>query len=193
MEGNMLSHTKRLFQLSLIPFFTALLFLGTMGANSALADGLPINVVIKEKCHNDTDKPTKRIIKSGGSFQYTKNAGNLSSKNGLGHSPFPLWDSSLLEITEFEIISGDPEILFNTNNSPGDAGIALTKNLKTGTFQTIVNSAMPGNPVGNRFMALSGKLVVGEFGQPLKVVGKITGYDGTRNCTYVGKFKGKAP
>jgi hypothetical protein len=42
-------------------------------------------------------------------------------------------------------------------------------------------------------MALSGKIVVDKDGAAKKIVGKITGYDGKNDCTYIGKFKGKRP
>jgi len=185
----MITYNKRGFQLSLITIFTTLLFLGTVGINTALAtDQFIIKVAIKEVCFDGPGKPFKRTIKSGGIFAYTPNSGNLGG--GATTSPFPLWDSVLLQITNFEL-DNSLENFFNSNDTPGNAGIALSKNLRKGTFHTFLDSSVSGGPVGTRFMALSGKLVVDKDGEGQKVFAKITGYDGTRDCTYNGKFKGK--
>lgn len=185
----MIPYNKRGFQLSLFTVFITLLFMGTVGVNTALAaDFFAIKVVIKEECFIGPGKPVKRTIKSEGQFAYAENVNNLKGKNGVLLSPFPFWDDVRLTINNFEP-NGNTEILFATNNTSGDAGIALSKNLLTGTFQTIMDSG--NGVVGNRFMAISGKLVVDKDGEGQKVVAKITGYDGTRECTYNGKFKGK--
>jgi hypothetical protein len=190
----MFTHTKRLIQLSLVTLFTTLLFLGMAGVSSAVlinSDNYNnVKVVIKEECHNGTDKPTRRTIKSAASFHYFPTSTNMAGKNGVNISPFPLWDSSVLRIYDFEI-NGNEEYFYSTHTTVGNAGIALTKNLKTGTFRTVMDSLQDAN-VGGRLIALSGKLKIDENGNGQKIVGKITGYDASNNCTYDGKFKGTA-
>jgi hypothetical protein len=76
-----------------------------------------IKVIIKEECHAGPDKPTKRIIKSEGAFQYISNKDNLPGKSGSGLTPFPKWDSVRLTISNFEIITGNPDEFYHTNTN----------------------------------------------------------------------------
>jgi hypothetical protein len=190
----MFTRTKRLFQLSLITVFAAVLFLGTAGVNTALADHttLDIKVVIKEECHNGTDKPTKRTIKSAGTLQIDPTNTNLQSTNACGNAcdtPYPSWDSITITIADFDGVAISET--FSNTGASGEAGVALTKNLKSGKFQTTVDN-VAGATVGDRVLSLSGSVVSDKkLGDLLKMVGKINGTDNTLKCTYVGKLKGK--
>lgn len=198
----MLTHTKRIFQLSLVTLFTILLFLGTAGVNTALAgtfDTLVGTLVIKEECDKGPDKPDKRTIKSTFRLVITKHSGNRQGTDLCGvncRSPYPSWSDLTFTIDNFES-NGDPKLFYGLTWSgsslPGKAGTALTKNLKSGTFQAYGDS-LAGPDIGNHQMTLSGKLVTDKkTGVTQKMVGKINGHDHTANCTYVGKFKGKKP
>jgi hypothetical protein len=194
----MFTRTKKLFQLSFITLVAAILFLGTMGVNTALADHdtFDMKFNIKVECHNGTDKPTKSKIKSTGTFRYDPNNTNLKGTGG-GNSPFPNWNTvDIFIIDDFDGV-GVPEsfqsIVEEGLSGVGLAGTALTKNGKKGTFQTFVDNDL-GTGIGSRVLSLSGKIVADkENGDGLKVVGKIYGHDTANDCIYVGKFKGKRP
>ncbi|MDH3256012.1 MAG: hypothetical protein OEM27_00170 [Nitrospinota bacterium] len=183
----MLNYPTKLFQLSLITIFTTLLFLGTAGVNIALAPPVPNSVdslegktVIKETCFKGPDKPVVRKIKSDFFMQIDKSAlRNQMSKNG-GLTPFPSWTQVIFDIFDFD---GQG----NLGGFDGTDGVALSKNLKKGTFQVFVNN---GNPI---FLSLSGVLVVDKNGNSTKIVGKINGSDTTNDCIYQGSFNGKRP
>ena len=98
----MLTQTKRLFQLSLITVFASMLVLGAAATASADHDDLDIKVTIKEECHNGTDKPIKRTIKSTGSMPVRPVGGNLVGKNGgTNLSPFPGFTVDFFIIDDF--------------------------------------------------------------------------------------------
>lgn len=186
----MLTHTKKIFQLSLITLFAGMMVLGVAATASADHTSLDLKIVIKEECHNGTDKPIKRIIKSFGNMTLDPTNTNLQSLNACGNScdtPYPSWDSFFINIDDFDGVANNQSFW---NIGPfGAAGVSLTKNLKKGTFQTVVDSDSS-STVGNRVLSLSGKVVSDKkAGDLLKIVGKINGYDSTAECTYVGKFK----
>jgi hypothetical protein len=196
----MFTRTKKSFQFSLITIFAALLFLGTVGINTALAgtsDTLEGKTVIKELCDNGPDKPTKRTIKSTFRFIIIKHLGNREGTDACGNgclSPYPSWRDLDFRVDDFET-NGNPEtfvgLTWSGSSLPGKSGTALTKNLKSGTFQAYGDS-LSGSDVGNRQMTFTGNLVTDKkTGVTQKIVGKINGHDHTANCTYVGKFKGK--
>ena len=183
----MFTHTKRLFQLSLITLFASMLVLGVAATASADHTSLDIKTVIKEECHNGTDKPIKRKIKSFGDIRLNPTNSNLQSLNACGNAcdtPYPSWDEFSISIDDFDGV-GVSET-FEDIGGFGNAGVALTKNLKKGKFQTVVE-----NGAGDRVLSLSGTVVVDNDGNTQKVVGKINGYDTTSNCIYTGKFTAK--
>jgi len=191
----MFIRTKRLFQLSLIAVFAMVLVLGMAVTASADHDSFDTKVVIKEECHNGTDNPIKRTIKSEGFFRYDPDhtTPNEQGKNGGVTSPFPGWTSVDFDVDDFDGV-GVPEqfeSLIETHDL-GMGGTALTKNLIKGKYQTFVDNDL-GVGIGNRILSLSGTIVADKDGNGKKVVGKIYGHDSTANCIYVGKFKGKRP
>jgi len=181
----MLTHTKRFFQLSGITLFASMLVLGAAATASADHDRLTGKTVIKEECHNGTDKPIKTTIKSVFQIFFDPSSGNLPSKNG-GNTLFPAQGLFQIHIFDF-----DGENLSESFYDVGDAGgVALSKNLKKGTFQVIMDNNSSAT-VGNRVLSLSGTVVANKDGDGKKVVGKINGHDTANDCIYVGKFKGK--
>jgi hypothetical protein len=172
----MFTHTKRLFQLSLITFFATFLLLGTAGVTTALAfDALSVVFNTKETCLNGSDKPIVRKSKSRAGIVIEPSPGNQISKNG-GTTPFPSWNSVTFGIVKF----GSLEFV----SLEGVDGVALSKNLKKGIFQTFVNNE-------NITLSASGVLVVDNDGNSKKIAGKFNGYDTINDCIYQGSFKGK--
>ena len=189
----MLTHTKRFFQLSGITVFASMLVLGAAATASADHDDFDIKVVIKEECEDGVNKPIKRTIKSEGFFQYDPTISNPNGKNGNSRSPFPFWDKVDFDIDDFDGV-GVPESFDSIIETldAGDGGVALSKNLIKGSFQTFVDNDT-GLGIGNRVLSLSGTVVADKDGNGKIVVGKINGYDTANGCTYTGKFKGKRP
>ena len=172
----MFTHIKRLFQLSLITIFTTLLLLGSIGVSTALAiDALGVMFKTKETCFNGADKPivTKSISTAG--ILIDPSPGNQISNNG-GITPFPSWRGVTFGIVKF----GSLEFV----SFEGVDGVALSKNLKKGTFQAFVNNT-------NITLSVSGVLAVDDDGNSTKIAGKVNGYDTTNDCIYQGSFKGK--
>ena len=187
----MFARTQRLFQLSLITVFATLFFLGTAGVNTALAgqiDFLEGKTVIKEQCDNGTGKLTKRTIKSTFTLTLFKDSGNQEGKDACGTgclSPFPQLSDVFFDVHDF--FGPGNLILRGLWNKPPPAGLALTKNGKTGTFQALVTTST------FTHWTLNGKIVAdGKTGVSKQVVGEINGYstEFRSDCTYVGKFKG---
>jgi hypothetical protein len=186
----MFTRTKRLFQLSLITVFATLLFLGTIGINTALANHneLEGKIVLKETCDNGVgNKPSKRTIKSAMEFRFLSNTATNPTVNG-DFTPFPAWTDSNFYIADFDGL-GTPLIL------DGNEAVAPSKNGKTGTFVQSVDN-VDGATQGTFVLSLSGKVKRNKDNDPqnqpgdaAKIVGKVVGYDQSTLCTYVGKFK----
>jgi hypothetical protein len=190
----MFNRTTKSFQFSLITLFAALLFLGTVGINTALAgtqDKLIGKAVIKEECHNGTDKPTKQTIKTDFTMDIFKDSINLQGTDACGagcRSPYPAWTDVWFDMPAFIRVVG---LTWSGSVLPGKAGTALTKNLKNGKFHAFLDN-LGGSDVGNLQLEINGTIVSDKkTGVSKKIAGKISGHDHTANCTYVGKFKGK--
>ena len=171
----MFTHTKRLFQLSLITLFTTLFFLGAMGVNSAFADHdfFEGKIKLKITCFNSEGKPTKEKIKTP--FTMWINPDDLNPSVPDGEIlPFSFWTSVFINIPGLDEFLGVP------------GGVALSKNNKKGTFQAFLENAG-----GTRLLSINGTLVAGKDGNSKKITGKVKGSDILFGCIYDGKFKAK--
>lgn len=180
---------KGFFKLSLITIFTTLLFLGTAGVNTALANEVDIvegKLVIKQVCQSRINtKPFKRTIKSAFTMTITKSSGNQQGTEGCGPgclSPYPSWDDIRFFVEDF-FVDGTPNTFLKASNPW--AAAALTTNLKNGTFKSVVWDTQ------NITLSLSGTIVTDKkTGVTKKIVGKIDAYTfDNSGCLYVGKFK----
>jgi len=191
-----LTHTKRLFQLSLITLFASMLVLGGAGVNTALADHddeLQGKLVVKETCHNGSDKPIKRTIKSTFEMVIDPFNSNLLLKDGVGLSPFPAWDFVSILIHDYDG-NGNSKLFDSIGGATGngDKGIALTKNLRKGAFHTNVDdNTNTSNVWGISGVIVAEKKEVKAGNAVKKLSGKITGVDTFNQCVYKGKIKGK--
>jgi hypothetical protein len=184
------TQVKVLFRLSLIAVFSTLLFLGTMGVNTALANHneLEGTIVLKETCdHGIGNKPSKRTMKSNFEFRFLSNTVTNPTVNG-DFAPFPAWSSSVLFIEDFDGLGGSLKLF-------GREAVARSMNGKKGTFYTIVDDDNS-NVQGLMVLSLNGKVIRNkdndpEPGDAKTIAGKITGYDNFLRCTYTGRFKGK--
>jgi len=179
----MFSHPIKLFQLSLITLFAAVLFLGTMGVNTALATHSILEGKLKltETCDAGAgNKPTKRKIKSDAEFRYN-NGSNTPS------GPFPKVFSSTLYIADFDGL-GTPLTLF------GENATSLTKNGKTGVYMTVVDEDGSTTLANGVVLFITAKIKRAKDSDddPTeldKMAAKITGYDDVNNCQYKGSIK----
>jgi len=184
------TYTKRGFQLSLITVFATVLFMGTAGVNTVLATPDEIvegKLVIKEECINyrNVSKPFKRTIKSAFTMIIAKHLNNLNGTDNCGFnciSPYPILNNISLLVDEF-FVDGTSNNFIKASDPA--AAVALTKNLKQGTFKSVVWDTQ------NTILSLTGKIVTDKkTGVTKKIVGKIDGYtSGDSGCIYVGKFK----
>jgi hypothetical protein len=189
-EGTLVTQVNQLFQLSLITVFTALLSLGTMGVNTALANHneLEGKIVLKETCdHGIGTKPSKRTIKSN--FEMRFMSAKTNHVMDGDYMPFPNWSSSTLFIESFNGPDKPPLFLF------GREAVARSMNGKKGTFYTVMDDDIS-NIQGVFVLSLRGTVTRNknndpEPGDAKSISGKITGYDNFLRCTYTGKFKGK--